>query len=249
MPRHRRTLVTIGIDPHKRTHTAVAVDEHRQQLARASPARDPRRWRRGRLRGRLSLARLGRARGDHGAAAAGRPVARSHRSSGASPAPTSESRTSRRCRRRDPSASSRTADSRRAGTPLPPADAFASYTGTAPIEVSSGDAVRHRLSRAGNRKLNTALHLVAHVQRMQAQAPGTTTIARDEPRWIGDHAQLGVCDADDGPRTPTTTPAPHGHEHRVEPVGHRAFFARSRGQSIRGLCRAAARPGGPSEVG
>ena len=32
------------------------------------------------------------------------------------------------------------------------ADAFASYTGTAPIEVSSGDAVRHRLSRAGNRK-------------------------------------------------------------------------------------------------
>ena len=46
------------------------------------------------------------------------------------------------------------------------ADAFASYTGTAPIEVSSGDAVRHRLSRAGNRKLNTALHLVAHVQRM-----------------------------------------------------------------------------------
>ena len=46
------------------------------------------------------------------------------------------------------------------------AGAFASYTGTAPIEVSSGDAVRHRLSRAGNRKLNTALHLVAHVQRM-----------------------------------------------------------------------------------
>ncbi|WP_396327834.1 transposase [Jatrophihabitans lederbergiae] len=27
--------------------------------------------------------------------------------------------------------------------------AFASYHGTAPIEVSSGDVVRHRLSRAG----------------------------------------------------------------------------------------------------
>jgi transposase len=28
--------------------------------------------------------------------------------------------------------------------------AFATYTGTAPIEVPSGDAVRHRLSRAGD---------------------------------------------------------------------------------------------------
>lgn len=46
------------------------------------------------------------------------------------------------------------------------ADAYANYTGTAPIEVSSGDAVRHRLSRAGNRQLNNALHLVAHVQRI-----------------------------------------------------------------------------------
>lgn len=38
---------------------------------------------------------------------------------------------------------------------------FASYCGTAPIEVSSGDVVRHRLSRAGNRQLNYALHVVA----------------------------------------------------------------------------------------
>jgi transposase len=51
------------------------------------------------------------------------------------------------------------------------ANAFASYTGTAPIEVSSGDAVRHRLSRAGNRQLNNALHLVAHVQRIHS-GPG-----------------------------------------------------------------------------
>jgi transposase len=45
------------------------------------------------------------------------------------------------------------------------ADAYANYTGTAPIEVSSGDMVRHRLSRSGNRHLNNALHLAAHVQR------------------------------------------------------------------------------------
>ena len=34
---------------------------------------------------------------------------------------------------------------------------FASYSGTAPVEASSGEVVRHRLSLAGNRKLNYAL--------------------------------------------------------------------------------------------
>jgi transposase len=38
---------------------------------------------------------------------------------------------------------------------------FATYTGTAPIEVSSGEVERHRLSRAGNRQLNHALHIIA----------------------------------------------------------------------------------------
>jgi transposase len=42
---------------------------------------------------------------------------------------------------------------------------FASYCGTAPVEASSGQAVRHRLSLAGNRKLNYALlHMVAVCQ-------------------------------------------------------------------------------------
>ena len=41
---------------------------------------------------------------------------------------------------------------------------FASYTGTAPIEASSGGVVRHRLSRAGNRKLNHALYMIAICQ-------------------------------------------------------------------------------------
>lgn len=44
------------------------------------------------------------------------------------------------------------------------AAAFASYTGTAPIEVSSGDVVRHRLSRAGDRQLNCCLHTIAITQ-------------------------------------------------------------------------------------
>jgi transposase len=41
---------------------------------------------------------------------------------------------------------------------------FASYAGTAPVEASSGEVVRHRLSLAGNRKLNYALHMVATCQ-------------------------------------------------------------------------------------
>lgn len=41
---------------------------------------------------------------------------------------------------------------------------FASHTGTAPVDVSSGDNNRHRLNRGGNRRLNHALHIAAVVQ-------------------------------------------------------------------------------------
>jgi len=41
---------------------------------------------------------------------------------------------------------------------------FASYSGTAPVEASSGEVVRHRVSMAGNRHLNYALHMVAVCQ-------------------------------------------------------------------------------------
>jgi transposase len=41
---------------------------------------------------------------------------------------------------------------------------FASYSATAPVEASSGEVVRHRLSLAGNRHLNYALHMVATCQ-------------------------------------------------------------------------------------
>jgi transposase len=48
---------------------------------------------------------------------------------------------------------------------------FASYTGTAPIEASSGDVERHRLSRRGNRQLNAAIH-VAAVCQIRDPGPG-----------------------------------------------------------------------------
>jgi transposase len=41
---------------------------------------------------------------------------------------------------------------------------FASWDGTAPIDASCGDQVRHRLSRAGNRQINRVLHIMAVVQ-------------------------------------------------------------------------------------
>ena len=41
---------------------------------------------------------------------------------------------------------------------------FASYAGVAPIEASSGEVVRHRLSLAGNRRLNQVRHMIAVCQ-------------------------------------------------------------------------------------
>jgi transposase len=43
-------------------------------------------------------------------------------------------------------------------------DAFAACNGTAPIEVSSGSRVIHRLSQRGNRRLNHAIHMAAVTQ-------------------------------------------------------------------------------------
>ncbi|WP_459986892.1 transposase, partial [Nocardioides sp. AN3] len=41
---------------------------------------------------------------------------------------------------------------------------FASWTGTAPLDASSGDHTRHRLSRAGNRRMNHVLYVAAITQ-------------------------------------------------------------------------------------
>ena len=53
---------------------------------------------------------------------------------------------------------------------------FASYAGVAPIEASSGEVVRHRLSLAGNRRLNqVVMHMIAVCQ------------ARSDPRGAAYH--------------------------------------------------------------
>lgn len=49
---------------------------------------------------------------------------------------------------------------------------FAAYAGVAPREVSSGDVVRHRLSRGGDRQLNYTLHTIALTQISMRTSPG-----------------------------------------------------------------------------
>ena len=55
--------------------------------------------------------------------------------------------------------------------------AFAAHNGTAPIPVWSGNLVRHRLNRGGNRQLNAALHRIAITQ-LRCPGPGQAYVAK-----------------------------------------------------------------------
>jgi transposase len=59
-------------------------------------------------------------------------------------------------------------------------DKFASWNGTAPLDASSGNQERHRLSRAGNRRINRALHIMAVVQ-LRNQTPAGSITTRAKP--------------------------------------------------------------------
>ena len=54
---------------------------------------------------------------------------------------------------------------------------FASWTGTAPLDASSGEQNRHRLSRAGNRRVNHMIHIAA-VTQMRLDTEGRTYYRR-----------------------------------------------------------------------
>jgi len=60
------------------------------------------------------------------------------------------------------------------------AAAYASFAGTAPIAASSGDAIRHRVNRGGNRQLNEVLH-----------AAEKTQIRHEDTRRPSYHAGVG----------------------------------------------------------
>lgn len=75
---------------------------------------------------------------------------------------------------------------------------FAAFSGTAPIEASSGDRVRHRLSRRGNRQLNKLIHTAAvtqishgalgraHYQRKLAEGKSAAEARRSLKRHLSD---------------------------------------------------------------
>jgi len=54
---------------------------------------------------------------------------------------------------------------------FPSKNHFASWNGTAPLDASSGEQIRHRLSRAGDRRINHVLHIMAIVQ-LRHDTPG-----------------------------------------------------------------------------
>ncbi len=58
-----------------------------------------------------------------------------------------------------------------------PAVAFARLAGSAPIPASSGQVVRHRLDRGGDRQLNRALHTIV-VSRRKHHAQTIAYVAR-----------------------------------------------------------------------
>lgn len=55
--------------------------------------------------------------------------------------------------------------------------AFASLAGVSPLETSSGNTIRHRLNRHGDRQLNMALDVIAKV-RMQFDETTKTYVKR-----------------------------------------------------------------------
>ena len=74
--------------------------------------------------------------------------------------------------------------------------AFASLAGVSPIPASSGNTVRHRLNRGGDRTLNKALHMVAlsrmtfdaqtirYIEKRQAEGRNKKEIRRCVKRYL-----------------------------------------------------------------
>ncbi len=54
---------------------------------------------------------------------------------------------------------------------------FASWTGTAPLDASSGEQTRHRLSRAGDRRVNHMIHIAA-ISQIRLDTDGRTYYRR-----------------------------------------------------------------------
>ena len=93
---------------------------------------------------------------------------------------------------------------------FPDRNHFASWTGTAPIDASSGQHTRHRLSRAGNRRLNHVLYMAGIVQ-LRNDTPGRAYYRRQRrrrarPPWKRCAACAGACPTWSTASSPPTPP-------------------------------------------
>jgi transposase len=98
---------------------------------------------------------------------------------------------------------------------------FATWNGTAPIDVSSGDNQHHRLNRAGNRRINRTLHIMAiaqlryntpgraYYQRKRAEGKTAMEAMRALKRRLSDTVYRQMIKDDNATRQTATGPGGH----------------------------------------
>ena len=88
-------------------------------------------------------------------------------------------------------------------------DHFAAYTGTAPVEFSSGGRTVHRLSRRGNRTLNSAIDMAAVTQLRHQHSDGRAYFDRKSRRGQDQTRSTPLAEATRQQRRLPTTPRRH----------------------------------------
>ena len=96
---------------------------------------------------------------------------------------------------------------------FPTASAFANYAGAAPVEIASAEKSRHRLSRHGDRQLNSALHTIAITQIRHVGQPRQPLLPNQDRR--GKDTTRGRALPEETPRRPPLA----RHDHRRTTAG------------------------------
>src|SRR5436305_727851 len=173
------TTVVIGVDPAKRSHAVEVIDERERTLAAAQFVNDNDGYRQMRALGRRWPQRVWAV---EGAGGVGRQLALDSKlqaiNKRIAEAVAATGTTLTEIVGVGPVTAAAILGEVGNIARFPDNDHFASYTGTAPIEVSSGEIVRHRLSRAGNRRMNYALHVIAMAQKRYDHQHGGAYYAR-----------------------------------------------------------------------
>jgi transposase len=117
---------------------------------------------------------------------------------------------------------------------------LASWTGTAPLDASSGEQIRHRLSRAGNRRANHMIHIAA-VSQIRHDTPGRAYYRR---KLAAGKTHTGTSDQPQPGPAKQTLPASTPARKTTPSRWTRICLLTSEGEPV---CRALATP--PAESG